>query len=137
MPVSIERATRWWLRILRTLRCSGRWAATIRRRQADPHGGHLGTAVGIQGHRVSQRRGVEHRSGAAGQRVVMEVHASSAGHEGTPGGVQARCGKAIEEPERPVLPPSRIEFGLLVSAGCRLRRADWGSYWVAANRALP
>ena len=36
--------------------------------KADPYHGHLGTAVWVQGHQVSQGRGVEHRSGAVGQR---------------------------------------------------------------------
>jgi hypothetical protein len=34
--------------------------------KTDPHHGHLGTAVRVQGHQVSQGRGIEHSSGAVG-----------------------------------------------------------------------
>src|SRR6266536_373909 len=63
-----------------------------------PYHGHLGTAVGVQGHQVSQGRGVEHSSGAAWQRrrheVTLAVRVTKARRAKSPD----RCGKAIEEP---------------------------------------
>jgi hypothetical protein len=41
--------------------------------KTDPDHGYLGTAVWVQGHQVSQGRGVEHSSGAVGQRRRHEI----------------------------------------------------------------
>src|SRR5262249_48895101 len=66
--------------------------------KTDPHHGHLGTAVGVERHQVSQGRGVKQRSSAARQRrrheATLAARAMRIGRARFP----ARCEKAIEEP---------------------------------------
>jgi len=66
--------------------------------KTDPHHGHLGTAIGVQGHQVSQGGGVEHSSGAVGQRRRHEITLAVRVTKACQAKSQDRCGKAIEEP---------------------------------------
>src|SRR6266567_1645868 len=106
VSVSIERATRLSLRILRTLRCSGRWAATI---SSPSRPTHTTVTWGLpSGFKVTRWARAGEASTAlalAGSDVVMKitlaVRVTKAGQANSPDHWEGYGGT-----ERPVLPPT-------------------------------